>query len=170
LNIGLSLTLVQIIRIRRLKRTNQKILKFEDVNSHDAFQFQICNRLKMKGWQFDKLSIEEKILKWTNRNPDKELVLEVNKELIFKKVQEDKSRTILMARLKIPENYEMGNPLNRWIHNDPIIRTQEQVDEDEKKIKVASEEEYKKIQRLIDSIKRKCNIKIVELDSTQQCI
>lgn len=145
-----------------MKKIKQKIVKLEDIESHDAFEFQLCKKLKMTGWQFDKLSIEEKILKWTNRNPDKELILEINKELIFRKVHESKSRTILISRSKIPENYEMGNPLNRWIHNDPIIRTQEEVDEDEKKIKIECDEESKRIQLLIDNMKRKCNIKVVE--------
>ena len=71
-----------------MKKIKQKILKFQDVNSLDNFLFQICNRLKMRGWQFDKLSTEEKILKWLSRNPEKELVLEIYSGSILKNIKE----------------------------------------------------------------------------------
>ena len=54
----------------------------------------------MKGWQFDKLTIEEKILKWSNRNPDKELVIEIYESLILKKVKEIKKDSFLLLRQK----------------------------------------------------------------------
>lgn len=115
----------------------------------------------MKGWQFDKLAIEEKILKWLKRNIDKELIIEIFQESILKKIKEIQSRKFLTFGAEIPKGYEIGNPHNRWIHNDPIIRTQEQVAEDDKKIKSESEREYKKIESLLDSIDEKCGVKII---------
>jgi len=150
-----------------LVKKKKKIVKLGDVESLNAVQFHVCNKLRMVDWQYDKLSIEEKILKWTSRNPDKELIFEINRELIFKSVRQNKSTIILISRSEFPTNYDMGNPHNRWIHNDPIVRTQEQENEDEKKIEIETKEEFEKIQSLIESIRNKCSIQIVELSPSQ---
>lgn len=150
------------IKTKKMQKSKQRIVKLKDVDSLDDFQFQICNNLKLKGWQFDNLPIKEKILKWTQRNPDKELILEIYKEFILKKVHENISRVILTTRIEIPKNYEIGNPLNRWVHNETIIRTKEQGDEDKKKIETAFKEEFKKINSLIENIKTICSIRIIE--------
>lgn len=115
----------------------------------------------MKGWQFDNLTIEEKIAKWSSRNTNKELCIELYKESILKKIEEFQSRIILASKIEFPEGYEIGNPHNRWIHNDPIVRTQEQIKKDNKKIKSESDKEFNKIQLLLDSIEKKCEIKVL---------
>ncbi|TDQ25727.1 hypothetical protein [Tenacibaculum caenipelagi] len=143
-------------------KIKQKIIRLSDIDSSDNLQIQICNKLKLKGWQFDKLTIEEKILKWTNRNKDKVLIIEIYLIPILKKIKESQSRNILTSRASIPEGYEMGNQLNRWVHNDPIIRTQKQVVENEKKIKIKSEKEYRKIENILDSINKKCQIEVIK--------
>ena len=144
-----------------MSKIKEKIIRLENVNSLDDFLFQICNQLKMKGWQFDNLTIEEKIVKWLSRNTDKKLRLEIYKESILKKIEELQSRIILTSKAELPEGYEIGNPHNRWIHNDPIIRTQEQIEKDNKKIKSESDKEYNKIRLLLESIEEKCGIQVV---------
>lgn len=144
-----------------MENIKQKTIEFKDVSSSDDFLFQICNRLKMKGWQFDNLTIEEKVLKWSSRNINKELIIEIFHDSIKKKINEVQSRNTLTSKTEIPKGYEIGNPHNRWIHNDGIIRTQEQINEDEKKIKIQSEKEYIKIEGILDSINKKCQIEII---------
>jgi len=143
-----------------LEKNKQKIIEFKDVSPSNDFLFQICNRLKMKGWQFDKLTIEEKVSKWLSRNPKKELILEIYSESILKKIKEFKSR--IPYETEIPKGYELGNPHNRWIHNNPISRTQEQIIEDQKKIDIETDEEYRKVKSILNSLKRKCQIEIIE--------
>lgn len=122
----------------------------------------MCNRLKMKGWQFDNLTIEEKILKWLNQNVEKELSIEIYKESIIKEIEKYQSWEILISREKIPKDYEMGNPNNRWIFNVSKSRTPQQFEEDNEKIKAKTKKEFKKIEKLLVSINQKCGIKVVQ--------
>lgn len=145
-----------------MNKLKQKTIRFDKINSSNDFLFQICNRLKMKGWQFDNLTIEEKILKWSNRNPDKELIIKMSVVLIIENIKEVISRKKNVINSKIPKDYELGNPHNRWIHNEPIFRTQEQINRNNKKIEIETDKEYKKIKTILNSIKKKCSVKIIE--------
>ena len=146
--------------------TKSLLIKLNDIESLQGLEFQICKKLKLRGWQFDKLLLQEKILKYTSRNPDKRIVIQVDEESIVKRIRKSKLNT-LYSNNEFPPNFEMGNPFNRWIGDNPVIRTREQAEEDNRKVEFEAKVEFGEIQATLEILRQNCNVEVVSQKEMQ---
>jgi hypothetical protein len=92
-------------------KNNTRILKYKDVSSTEDLKKSILNSLLLP---INNDSFEDKIDRYLRRQPKLKIRLLINKDQIFRNIENHVTRR--HSSRKIPDNYDFGNPQNRWIH------------------------------------------------------
>jgi hypothetical protein len=72
---------------------------------------------------------DERVKSYLERNKNSKIVLQFDRETLAKDLELNLSLTHRVGQ-PFPDNFEMGNPHNRWLF-DPVVKAEEQI-EDEK--------------------------------------
>jgi hypothetical protein len=114
----------------------RKYLKFDKIDSWESLQFHISKSLKLDKSKINLVDFEKKIQNFLSNNPEAEIALEINFSQVRRDIREKERRNFLQQ--PFPDNYEMGNPMNRWLYSG-IVRTEEEVQKDDLEIEKRTE-------------------------------
>ncbi|NOS94614.1 MAG: hypothetical protein HOP30_22105 [Cyclobacteriaceae bacterium] len=112
---------------------NEKIIRFKKYTDIESLKHYILQRLKLTDPP-KKIRVEfyDRLKKHIDQHENLQIIIQFDRQTIE---EELKFRVKLQHIIPepYPENYEMGNPHNRWIY-EPIRRTDEEVQEQQVKI------------------------------------
>lgn len=138
-------------------KDNIRRIQLGKIDSIDSFKFQILHNLKLIDFKKNCLGeFEIRLNNYINRNPKLTIQLEVN----IKEVSENFRKRIAgeISKTEIPDNYEFGNPFNRWIF-DPVTKTQDEHEHDNRLIENKLAEEMTEFKNIVETLKRFITIK-----------
>jgi|SRR5690554_4667129 len=119
-----------------MKRKN---LRYNKVDSLKSLHFQILKSLKLNKTLSDTVDFEKRIQTFFSNNPNAQITLELSLSNVYQNIREKKRIELLQQ--PYPDNFEIGNPLNRWIDSG-IVRTEEEAQKDDLKIDKLAETEF----------------------------
>jgi hypothetical protein len=109
---------------------NNRIINLKSYTGIESLKRFILQKLNLVDYKKDSIAeFDNRIKNYIERNKNLELILQLNRTEIEKDLRFRISLTS-KANQPYPENFEMGNPHNRWLY-DPIIKTEEETKREE---------------------------------------
>ncbi len=93
----------------------------------------------------------ERLKNYLSRNPKLSISFVIFRDNIFKDLK--LKTNVEINQSKIPDNYEFGNPLNRWLFQDSEVMTSEEAKQRDDQISVKLENEISAFNDFLKSIK-----------------
>src|SRR5690349_297229 len=103
---------------------NERIIKIASYTDLESLKKFILQKLNLVDHKKDHVQeFDERLKNYIDRNKSLKIVFEFDRD----KLEKDFRLQLSLTRFQqpCPDNFELGNPHNRWLH-EPIIRTGEE--------------------------------------------
>lgn len=112
---------------------NQRVISFKKYTDIESMKAFILQRLKLSDHKKDSnYEFYDRLKNYIDRSENLKIIIQFDRE----KIENDLRFKVKLENTDqepYPDNFEMGNPLNRWLY-DPIIRTEGEARQEEMKI------------------------------------
>lgn len=108
---------------------NERTIYLKRYNDTDSLKRFILQKLNLVDHKKDSVAeFDERVRSYIDRNKNSRIVFQFDRDKLVKDLEFNLSLTNRVGQ-PYPENFEMGNPHNRWLF-DPIVKTEEQIEKE----------------------------------------
>jgi len=142
---------------------NERIIKIVSYTDMESLKMYILQKLNLVDHKKDCINeFYERLKNYIDRNKSLKIVLQFDRD----KLEKDLKFKLSLTRFQqpFPDNFEMGNPHNRWFF-DPIIRTEEEAKKEELEFEKSYQDKLLTLNQFLDRLEQIGNGQIIIKDN-----
>lgn len=142
---------------------NERIIKIVSYIDMESLKMYILQKLNLVDHKKDCINeFYERLKNYIDRNKSLKIVLQFDRD----KLEKDLKFKLSLTRFQqpFPDNFEMGNPHNRWFF-DPIIRTEEEAKKEELEFEKSYQDKLLTLNQFLDRLEQIGNGQIIIKDN-----
>ena len=130
-----------------------KVIRINGYSDIESLKVSILQKLKLVDYKKNYIAeFDERVKNYIDRNKNLKIVLQFDNL----KLEKDIKFYLLLTNRKpelYPDNFEMGNPLNRWFSNG-TIKTEEEIDKEEVLLERNFQHKLAEIKSFLDKLEK----------------
>ncbi|MCX6181871.1 MAG: hypothetical protein NT150_08085 [Bacteroidetes bacterium] len=132
---------------------NERKIILRSYSDTDSLKRLILQKLNLVDHKKDPvLEFDERVKSYIERNKNSKLVLQYDKDKLVKEL--DFNLTLASrAGQRYPDNFELGNPHNRW-QFDPVVKTEEQAQQEKRELKKLLQDKLTELNSFLDQFRQ----------------